>query len=629
MHFYKLTVFNLILLIQLHLSHSLGTNHYGKCNTKKCGNLNITYPFYIPNQQQKYCGLKDFEVICKDNKLPMINLSGDFFLIHNIWYKTLKFKVTNFALLDHNCSYYKPKNLSLPPKRLGFAKDQSIIYVYPNCPKKVLEINKEKRVKCGGIAVYKNDSKVKDLDKECNGEVTFVPYNGGDSHGRIEEDLGNGFILIWNAYDCLDCVNSGGQCGFDEKNTAFNCYCPDRTHALHCTASTSIRLGGGIMFLFLAILAIWQRKKLSFGISKMVTRSASMDRSELDPEKGNLYFGVSLFSYSELLEATDNFNQSKELGDGGFGTVYYGKLKDGREVAIKRLYEKNFRRMEQFMTEIEILTRLRHQNLVSLYGCTSQQSRELLLVYEYVENGTVADHLYGENAKLESLTWPVRLRIAVETASALSYLHASDTIHRDVKTNNILLDSNFRVRVADFGLSRDFPSDMTHISTAPQGTPGYLDPEYHQCYQLTDKSDVYSFGVVLIELISSLPPIDMNRKKHEINLSNYARNRIQCCAFEELVDPQLGFVSDFKVRKMTTLVAELAFQCLQHAREFRPSMDVVLETLKMIESNDYEALQNEDMAKSSEDDMNTQNNISTASPAEDDHPPSLISVVER
>lgn len=157
------------------------------------------------------------------------------------------------------------------------------------------------------------------------------------------------------------------------------------------------------------------------------------------------------------------------------------------------------------MNEVEILTRLRHKNLVSLCGCTSQHSRELLLVYEYIPNGTVADHLHGDKAKPGSLPWPVRMSIAIETANALAYLHVSGIIHRDVKTTNILLDSNFCVKVADFGLSRLFPIDATHISTAPQGTPGYVDPEYHQCYQLTEKSDVYSFGVVLIELVSSMP----------------------------------------------------------------------------------------------------------------------------
>ena len=266
-------------------------------------------------------------------------------------------------------------------------------------------------------------------------------------------------------------------------------------------------------------------------------------------------------------------------------------------MAVKRLYEKSYRTVEQFMNEVRILTCLKHQNLVSLYGCTSQHCKDLLLVYEYVPNGTVADHLYGDKAKPGSLPWHIRMNIAIETAGALAYLHASDIIHRDVKTNNILLDNNFNVKVADFGLSRLFPTDATHVTTAPQGTPGYLDPEYHQCYQLTDKSDVYSFGVVLIELISSLPAVDMERHRQEINLSNYAMSRIQRCAFDELVDPQLGFMSDFKISRMTSLVAELAFQCLQHGKEFRPSMDEVLQALRRIESANYEELKAEEEAK--------------------------------
>lgn len=251
---------------------------------------------------------------------------------------------------------------------------------------------------------------------------------------------------------------------------------------------------------------------------------------------------------------------------------------------MKRLYEHNYRRAEQFRNEVEILTKLRHKNLVSLYGCTSRQSRELLLVYEYISNGTVASHLHGDSSKLSPLSWPIRIKIAIETASVLAYLHASDIIHRDVKTNNILLDNNFNVKVADFGLSRLFPDDVTHVSTAPQGTPGYVDPEYYQCYKLTSKSDVYSFGVVLMELISSKPAVDISRSNDEVNLSSLAVKKIQESAFSEIVDPCLGIEKDSEVKRMVVLVGELAFQCLQRDKESRPSMDEVLEVLKRIES---------------------------------------------
>lgn len=299
--------------------------------------------------------------------------------------------------------------------------------------------------------------------------------------------------------------------------------------------------------------------------------------------------GVHIFDYYELEEATAHFDPEMELGDGGFGAVYKGKLKDGRTVAVKRLYENHYRRVEQFLNEIEILTCLRHQNLVSLYGCTSVKMRDLLLVYEYIPNGTVADHLYGARAKPGSLSWITRLDIAVETASALSYLHASGVIHRDVKTTNILLDNNFIVKVADFGLSRFCPTDVTHVSTAPQGTPGYVDPEYNECYQLTEKSDVYSFGVVLMELISSQPAVDITRKQREINLSAMAINRIQSRKLHELVDPYIGYESDCKVHTMVIAVAELAFQCLQREREMRPNMQDVYQILQGIQSKDCSA----------------------------------------
>uniref|UniRef100_A0A2N9GAX9 Protein kinase domain-containing protein n=1 Tax=Fagus sylvatica TaxID=28930 RepID=A0A2N9GAX9_FAGSY len=315
-----------------------------------------------------------------------------------------------------------------------------------------------------------------------------------------------------------------------------------------------------IIFMIFVSFVIRHHYKKKYASSNLIAKNTYPDpssRSEVDG--GSVYFGVPVFSYSELLEATKNFDIEKELGDGGFGTVYHGK---------------------------KINTLLQFQDHLNYRINFLSKSRELLLVYEYVPNGTVADHIHGNRATSGSLTWPTRMRIAIETASALAYLHASDIIHRDVKTNNILLDVNFCVKVADFGLSRLFPNDVTHVSTAPQGTPGYVDPEYHQCYQLTSKSDVYSFGVVLIELISSLLAVDIARQRHEINLANLAINKIQMCAFHELIDPHLGFESDNEVNRMTISVAELAFQCIQQDKEMRPSMDEVLEALKKIQSGE-------------------------------------------
>ncbi|XP_058746560.1 LEAF RUST 10 DISEASE-RESISTANCE LOCUS RECEPTOR-LIKE PROTEIN KINASE-like 1.2 [Vicia villosa] len=194
-----------------------------------------------------------------------------------------------------------------------------------------------------------------------------------------------------------------------------------------------------LVIAFAVIIAIYFYKRKSY----VQSRSLSSELTSKDLESGSqhLSFGVNTyhFSYSELEEATNNFDPSKVLGKGAFGTVYYGKLNDGRSVAVKKLLEKNNdKRVEQFKNEVEIMASLVHENLVSLYGCTSLHSRELLLVYEYVSNGTVADHLRGKEAKHGKLTWPIRMNIAVETAKALEYLHTSKIIHRDIKTNNIL-----------------------------------------------------------------------------------------------------------------------------------------------------------------------------------------------
>ncbi|XP_078166449.1 LEAF RUST 10 DISEASE-RESISTANCE LOCUS RECEPTOR-LIKE PROTEIN KINASE-like 1.1 [Carex rostrata] len=382
-----------------------------------------------------------------------------------------------------------------------------------------------------------------------------------------------------------------------------------------------IIIGNVVGFTFLLafggmLLFFYKRKKsrLISSSSKLLVQREVSDQYFQDPEMVVSVY-TQIFSYEELREATEGFSESKKLGDGGFGIVYKGILKDGRIVAVKRLYKNSYKSTRQFMNEVEILSGLHHPNLVTLYGCTASSNRELLLVYEFVSNGTVSDHIHEPCSSENILTWAVRLSIAIETANALAYLHAIEPpiIHRDVKTENILLDDGFHVKVGDFGLSRLFPLDVTHVSTGPQGTPGYVDPVYYQCYHLTDKSDVYSFGVVLMELISSKHAVDMSRSNDEINLANMALNKIQSCQLDDLVDPALGFSSNWEVRSMISSVAELAFRCLQPAREMRPSIKEVLETLRVIEKGDYnrDKMVKENMIKKETHLLKCETNISS------------------
>ncbi|KAJ9187267.1 hypothetical protein P3X46_002744 [Hevea brasiliensis] len=578
------------------------------CAPITCGKgPKISYPFFLSNVQDAFCGYPNFDITCK-HEYPVLGISNDDYIIKDIFYNNQTFLVASAVAYEEDTCPTPLHNLTLDLTPFIISPDYFDFYFLYNCTSKPPK-NLTYTIRCAtnstvysfaGFHIEKLEISSNYSLDSCNYFVNAPLHTGSDLyslfHKNYTEILKMGFLLNWTAHTCSTCEGSGGRCGFE--NHEFVCFCHDRTHLNSCDddnnpnvpAKVGIGVGaflGGVIACVIVFIYLRRRRK-PYAPSSFVSKSTTSDFSKSDIEKGEHYFAVHLFSYSELEEATNNFDSAKELGDGGFGTVYYGKLRDGRAVAVKRLYENNYKRVEQFMNEVDILTRLHHQHLVSLYGCTSRHCRELLLVYEYIPNGTVADHLHGERAKPGALPWCTRIKIAVETASALAYLHASDIIHRDVKTNNILLDNNFCVKVADFGLSRFFPMDVTHVSTAPQGTPGYVDPEYHECYQLTDKSDVYSFGVVLVELISSMPAVDITRHRHEINLSNMAINKIQSDALDELVDHNLGFESDNTARGMITAVAELAFQCLQSAKELRPSMEQVLETLKEIQNKDYD-----------------------------------------
>ncbi|KAF5479927.1 hypothetical protein F2P56_000709 [Juglans regia] len=614
----------------------------------------IGYPFWGSNRPD-YCGYPGFELDCSGDD-PLINITFIKYRVLEIVKESRTLKVAredywkttcpptivnttiNFSIFSYpsslvNLTLYYECSLSSSLPNLPNQLDQMAIRF--SCP-----INGS----AGATNYYSNS--IVDLLGACKYNVKVPVVTPATPVSLTKEALieaiDGGFMLEWHASNnnCDECQRSGGLCGFNTSTNVLACHCANGTFPFMCgstatspddkskSSDTSLVVGlgvggAGIVGLLLGfwIFSIMRRRKRLANESKSKDLSTppstkgvpapSINFSQSTPsypflksdlEKGSTYFGAHIFSYEELEEATDNFDSSRVLGDGGFGKVYYGKLRDGRVVAVKRLYENNFKRVEQFKTEVAILTRLRHQNLVTLYGCTSKSSQELLLVYEYIPNGTVADHLNGSRSNSSLLTWPIRLSIAIESAGALAYLHASDVIHRDVKTNNILLDENFCVKVADFGLSRLFPTDVTHISTAPQGTPGYVDPEYYQCYQLTDKSDVYSFGVVLIELISSLRAVDTNRQRQNINLANMAISKIQDHALHELVDPFLGFEKDYTIRRMTTSVAGLAFRCLQQDRDMRPSMDEVLEDLRRIQ-NEEMGVQKAEVVDISADDV--------------------------
>ncbi|KAK4429749.1 putative LRR receptor-like serine/threonine-protein kinase [Sesamum alatum] len=274
----------------------------------------------------------------------------------------------------------------------------------------------------------------------------------------------------------------------------------------------------------------------------------------------------------DIEEATNVF--SRKIGKGSFGPVYYGKMKDGKEVAVKIMADSSSHGTKQFVTEVALLSRIHHRNLVPLIGyCEEEHQR--MLVYEYMHNGTLRDHIHDPDNQ-KHLDWLARLRIAEDAAKGLEYLHTGcnpSIIHRDVKTSNILLDINMRAKVSDFGLSRQAEEDLTHISSVARGTVGYLDPEYYANQQLTEKSDVYSFGVVLLELISGRKPVSTEEYGSDWSIVHWARSLIRKGDVISIIDPTL--VGSVKVESVWR-IAEVAIQCVEQHSFSRPRMQEII-----------------------------------------------------
>lgn len=306
-----------------------------------------------------------------------------------------------------------------------------------------------------------------------------------------------------------------------------------------------------------------------------VSRKRHVSRASLKIE------GVKSFTYEEMKHATNNFDVASEVGQGGYGKVYKGIFTDGTVVAIKRAQEGSLQGEKEFLTEIELLSRLHHRNLVSLLGFCDEEG-EQMLVYEFMSNGTLRDHLSVTEKYKESFSFATRLRIALASAKGILYLHTEANppiFHRDIKATNILLDSKLIAKVADFGLSRLAPvADLEgivpgHVSTVVKGTPGYLDPEYFLTHKLTDKSDVYSLGVVFLELLTGMHPITHGKNiVREVNIA-YRSGMIF-----SVIDAKMGSYPSECVEKFVTL----ALKCCQEDTDERPSMVEVVRELENI-----------------------------------------------
>ncbi|KAL3532018.1 hypothetical protein ACH5RR_005539 [Cinchona calisaya] len=389
---------------------------------------------------------------------------------------------------------------------------------------------------------------------DCAGPSSCIP--GGKS---------GGFHCVCNKGYYWD--HSSGTCLMKNKK------------ASNSSLTLKVSLGVAAFFVCAVVLAaITLRTSIRFsGRIKLAKAREEM----LKRENGGK--SARMFGIKEVKKATDGFSRKRILGKGGFGEVYKGELQDGTVVAIKSAKVGNIKSTQQVLNEVCILSQVNHKNLVRLVGCCIEAEYPLM-IYEYISNGTLHDHLHGKY--LTFLDWKTRLRIALQTAEALAYLHSAaytPIYHRDVKSTNILVDDDFNAKVSDFGLSRLACPGLSHVSTCAQGTLGYLDPQYYRNYQLTEKSDVYSFGVVLLELLTSQKAIDFSRHDDDVNLATYVSQKANNGLIMEVVDKQLlGEKPSVKMMSSLKVFSELALACLREKKGERPSMTDVVQELKCI-----------------------------------------------
>ncbi|XP_031115886.1 wall-associated receptor kinase 3-like isoform X2 [Ipomoea triloba] len=395
---------------------------------------------------------------------------------------------------------------------------------------------------------------------------------------------------------CLDideCENGQNNCSenFTCKNKpgGFSCHCKDgynndgkggcQLPSIHANNVNMIALGAalGAVILLMVIcfsqyLAYRQRKSAHMREKFFRDNGGMILQQKI--AQGSASSGTTrIFTAQELKKATNNYDQTRIIGQGGFGIVYRGHLLDGRIVAVKKAKMMDPTQVEQFINEVIVLSQINHRNIVKLFGCCLETEIPLL-VYEFISNGTLFEHLNNKH-KASTLSWSTRLRIATETAEVLSYLHSAVSppiIHRDVKSVNILLDDDYTARVSDFGASGLVPQDQTQLTTMVQGTFGYLDPEYLQTNQLTEKSNVYSFGVVLAELLTSRRAVSFDGHEEERLLSQYFLSLLKENQLFKILDGNIICEGNTEELQEAALLAK---RCLNVKGEDRPTMKEV------------------------------------------------------
>ncbi|KAF5460878.1 hypothetical protein F2P56_020717 [Juglans regia] len=332
-------------------------------------------------------------------------------------------------------------------------------------------------------------------------------------------------------------------------------------------AVVGILVAGAFVIVLFVVAILWWK-----GCLGQRSSATDHDLRDLDLKTGT-------FTLRQIKTATNNFDEANKIGEGGFGSVYKGLLSDGTLMAVKQLSSKSKQGNREFLNEIGMISALQHPHLVKLYGCCVE-GNQLLLVYEYMENNSLARALFGPEEYQLQLDWPTRHRICVGIARGLAYLHEESRlkiVHRDIKSTNVLLDKNLNPKISDFGMAKLDEEDNTHISTRIAGTYGYMAPEYALHGYLTDKADVYSFGIVALEIVSGKTNTSHRPKGESLHLLDWALVLKEKGNLLDLADPRLG--SNYKKEEVMRMI-NVALLCANVSASVRPTMSSVVSMLE-------------------------------------------------
>uniref|UniRef100_A0A804IXR7 Protein kinase domain-containing protein n=1 Tax=Musa acuminata subsp. malaccensis TaxID=214687 RepID=A0A804IXR7_MUSAM len=401
-----------------------------------------------------------------------------------------------------------------------------------------------------------------------NDHLSCEEANNTNSYACLSQNS-----LCYDAvYDTFPSSNSIGYLCRCSASYHGNPYVPGGCQGVIIGVSNGI----GLLLLCSSLLILrrkWKKKKQKKIREKYFHQNHGLLLQQLISSSEDISERTKIFSLEEMEKATNNFDETRILGRGGHGTVYKGILSDQRVVAVKKSKYVKQSEIDQFINEVAVLSQINHRNIVKLFGCCLE-TEVPLLIYEFIPNGTLLDHLHIPDSN-SILSWDDRLRIAIEAAGALAYLHSAASIsifHRDIKSSNVLLDDHLTAKISDFGSSRLIPLDQTHLVTGVQGTFGYLDPEYYHTSQLTEKSDVYSFGVILVELLTGKRSIFHAEDGENMNLSMHF---LQAVRDDRLIEFLEARIVKEGMEEGLHEVIQLAQMCLQLKGNDRPTMKEV------------------------------------------------------